>query len=81
MMEQEDKLSFLRNDRNKIRKWPIVKWSIAMAILIAGIVFVAINNSLCYNDYSTARYKDPSQKVVLLQKNSVCEQKFKAHAG
>lgn len=81
MLEQKDKLSFLRNDRNKIRKWPIVKWAIAMVILIAGIVFVAINNSLCYNDYSTARYKDPSQKVVLLQKNSVCEQKFKAHAG
>lgn len=35
MLEQKDKLSFLRNDRNKIRKWPIVKWAIAMVILIA----------------------------------------------
>ena len=81
MVEQQDKLSFLKNDKNKIRKWPISRWAMAVAILIAGIVFVAVNNSLCYNDYSTARYKDPEQKVVLLQKDSVCQQKFKAHEG
>lgn len=63
----------------KIKKWPIIKWSIALLLVVAGIIFVGVNNDLCYNTFETPKPK--GKEVVYLNSNSVCEQKFKGYDG
>lgn len=63
----------------KIKKWPIVKWSIALLLIIAGIIFVSVNKDLCYNTFETPKPK--GKTVVYLNSDSVCEQKFKGYNG
>lgn len=68
-----------KSGEKKIKKWPIVKWSIGLLLLIAGIIFVGVNSDLCYNEYETPKVK--GKDVVYLNSDSVCEQKFKGYNG
>lgn len=69
------------DNKFKIKKWTVIKWCLGLLVLAAGIIFVSINNDLCYNEYQTSKLKNGNKKVVYLKSDSVCSQTFKGYDG
>lgn len=67
---------------NAIKRWTIIKWSLGVLVLIAGIIFVGTNSNICYNTHQTSKLKGKAhQQVVSLKSDSVCQQQFKGYDG
>lgn len=81
MMEDKFDNVETKKENKKIKKWPIIKWALGILVIIAGLIFVGVNNDLCYSTYETSKMKGIDKKVVYLQANSVCVQKFKGYDG
>ena len=67
--------------QKKVKVWTIIKWSLGVLVILAGIIFVGVNNDLCYNTRQTSKLYDKNKQVVYLESNSKCEQQFKGYDG
>lgn len=83
----EDKIIIEETKENKkfknlkIKRWNLVKWALGVAIIIAGIIFIGVNNDLCYNTFTTSKMNKAEKVVVQLNANSTCTQVFKGYNG
>ncbi len=69
------------NNEEKKSKWSIVKMFIGIAIIVAGIIFIAYNNNLVESSNRTPSNNDPFQTVTMLDHDSVVKEKFVAKNG
>ena len=61
-------------------------WKISLSIdfssiLLAGIIFVGVNNGLAYSTVRTGHKKYEDAKVYYLKSDSKCTQEFKGYDG
>lgn len=62
-------------------KWDKIKWAVSLVIVIAGIVFIGINNNLAYSTIETSHKKYSDAQANYLKSDSVCTQEFKGYDG
>ncbi len=62
-------------------KWPLIKRILGTVFILAGFIFLLVNNQACYNTKYTPEHRDPNQKYVRLHTNSVVKQRFVGTKG
>ena len=58
--EKQETQSYLNKKKNNKVKWDRTKWIISIILLLAGIIFVGVNNGLAY---STVKYTSVSFQI------------------
>ena len=55
--EKQETQSYLNKKKNNKVKWDRTKWIISIILLLAGIIFVGVNNGLAYSTVRTGHKK------------------------
>ena len=79
--EKQETQSYLNKKKNNKVKWDRTKWIISIILLLAGIIFVGVNNGLAYSTVRTGHKKYEDAKVYYLKSDSKCTQEFKGYDG
>lgn len=79
--EKQETQSYLNKKKNNKVKWDRTKWIISIILLLAGIIFVGVNNGLAHSTVRTGHKKYEDAKVYYLKSDSKCTQEFKGYDG